>query len=164
MTLADLLLAVVLTLRPARVAADVPARHAFAQSAAAAAVAEDGAPFTGDDRVTKAAAALAAIGFHESGFNADVATCKRRGALGEIASYQLLGAWALDGHSTAAVCADPVLAGRLALRVLGRHGRGDSRRAWTGYAGARLAGEVRCKTFVKVAAKLGVRARCGGAL
>lgn len=67
---------------------------------------------------------LAAIGYHESGFQEAVGSCRLRGpgpGGGSVTHYQLLGSGSLAGWTEAEVCASNEVAARAALRVVRLH-------------------------------------------
>lgn len=66
---------------------------------------------------------LAAIGYHESGFQHSVGSCRVRGPGGSVTHYQLLGSHALAGWTIDEVCASNEVAARAALGVVELHAR-----------------------------------------
>lgn len=64
---------------------------------------------------------LAAIGYHESGYQHAVGSCRVRGPGGSVTHYQLLGSHALAGWTIDEVCASNEVAARAALRVVRLH-------------------------------------------
>lgn len=64
---------------------------------------------------------LAAIGYHESGYQPAVGSCRVRGPGGSVTHYQLLGSGSLAGWTEAEVCASNEVAARAALRVVRLH-------------------------------------------
>lgn len=64
---------------------------------------------------------LAAIGYHESGFQEAVGSCRLRGPGGSVTHYQLLGSGSLAGWTESEVCASNEVAARAALRVVRLH-------------------------------------------
>lgn len=66
---------------------------------------------------------LAAIGYHESGFQHAVGSCRVRGPGGSVTHYQLLGTHALGGWTVDEVCASNEVAARAALGVVELHAR-----------------------------------------
>lgn len=71
----------------------------------------------GSAEIAATALLLAAVAQHESSFNPRVGDCTIRGG-GAISYFQLLGEFSLGGHTRAEICASPLLAAQLALRVL----------------------------------------------
>lgn len=66
---------------------------------------------------------LAAIGYHESGYQHAVGSCRVRGPGGSVTHYQLLGSHALAGWTVDEVCASHEVAARAALGVIELHAR-----------------------------------------
>lgn len=162
MSLVELVLAAILSVP--RADADRARLSAVANDVATVATE---APF-GSKEAT--ALALVAIAQHESGFAADVQTCRRNGDGGRSVSlWQLQGPWAWDGHTRAEVCASPELAATLALGVLSRHARcGTYGGMFRGYASGSCAtksdaGEALCRSWVRLLGRAGYSATCDGA-
>lgn len=138
MNLSALTLAAILSLLPAT--ADQVAERARLDplaAAIAAAVLAGPLPFEGPAAKEASALLLAATAWHESGFDARVLDCRRRGSRGDASAFQLLGVMARGGHSVTEVCASMPLAARLALRVFVHHAKrckwGGIASAWAGY-------------------------------
>lgn len=93
-------------------------------------------PWRGPTARQRAALALVAIAYHESGFRADVSDCRRVGyAEPSITAFQLHGPWAWGGYSKRELCRSPRLAAERALAVLAHHAkRCGTARAFQGYA------------------------------
>lgn len=146
-------------------------------------------PFQGEDSDLAFALALVAIAKHESDFSADVIACRRTGDRHKgqdlhegpsITAFQLKGKWAWGDHSREELCESPRLAAEQAARVFALHGKRCSTKAplawFQGYAGGWCgrpsfvrdrtgklidAGEVRCKTWERLAVQAGLSgARC----
>jgi hypothetical protein len=80
-------------------------------------------PFTGSGADAATALALVAIAYHESGFSARVADCRRIGAFERsVTAFQLHGPFARGSYTEAEVCASPRLAAERALYVFALHG------------------------------------------
>ena len=77
----------------------------------------------GSAEVPATALLLAAIGYHESGFQHSVGSCRVRGPGGSVTHYQLLGSHALAGWTIDEVCASNEVAARAALGVVELHAR-----------------------------------------
>lgn len=77
--------------------------------------------------VAATALLVAAIGFHESRFTERVRRCLTPGEGGAVSAFQLLGSHALNGWTTAEVCASDDIAARAALGVVARHARRSAR-------------------------------------
>lgn len=75
-------------------------------------------PWPGPSARAGAAYALVALAWHESGFDAAIISCRRRGALGDATAWQLLGPYARGGHTVDELCASLPLAASRALAVL----------------------------------------------
>ena len=105
---------------------------------------------------------LLTMAWHESGLRADVATCRIKGAAGELGLWQIMpGGPNLGIYTPAEVCADLALQARLALGVLTRARRqgatiGDLCRAYTSGDARRASWQARDReaTFRRVYAGL----------
>lgn len=163
--------------RPSTYWAPVPPSVAMliADDIALAAGMHDGAPFTGGDRVTKHALALAAIAVHESNLAIRVVSCAYDGdprpkdppGVGKsIGAFQLHLGPARGGHTKAEICSSGPLAAYLAGRVLQNHARaGTVLGVFRGYASgdssrAVKAADRQCRLWTKIATEAGLKVSC----
>jgi hypothetical protein len=129
-------------------------------------------PFRGPWARQATALALVAIAWHESGFAADVADCRRLGAFEpSISAFQLHGPWAWGPYTKAQICRSPRRAAERALFVLAHHGvRCRTPARWfSGYASGNCgrdvaAGRRQCAIWERLARGAGLDASCGRAV
>jgi hypothetical protein len=120
--LAELLLAALTTVHPGGTEesrAEVVA--AIVKVATAAPLWQTQSPNDESPEVAATALLLVAIAQHESSFEPRVGDCRVKGPGGAIGYFQLMGFFALDGHSEHDVCGSTSLGAELALRVLRTH-------------------------------------------
>jgi hypothetical protein len=147
----------------------------IADDIALAAALHDGAPFTGPDRVTKHALALAAIAVHESNLASKVVSCRydgdplqgwKPGRGRSITHFQLMRGAAWFGHTKEEICTSGPLAAYLAGSVLRNHARtGTALGVFRGYASGDSSRPVKaadrqCRMWTKIATNAGLKVSC----
>lgn len=77
-------------------------------------------PFDGPLAVEATELALAAIGANESSYRDTVRDCRKKGDKGKsVSTFQLFEGPGRGGHTEKQICENPVLAGKLAINILG---------------------------------------------